>query len=117
MNYNPIILALDYDNLADADAMLSKTRPHIGMIKIGLELFTSCGKESLSLARQYNIPVFLDLKLCDVPTTIKKTIGSLMGSMAPLPGNNFISIHCFGGGEMCKAAMEVTQGSNVKPVG
>jgi orotidine-5'-phosphate decarboxylase len=117
MNYNPIILALDYDNLNEADAMLSKTRPHIGMIKVGLELFSSCGREALSLSRHYNIPLFLDLKLLDVPTTIRKTMDGLMGSLVSLPGNHFFSIHCFGGREMCKTALEITKGTNVKPVG
>lgn len=115
--YNPIILALDFNNMSEADAVLSKVRPHVGMIKVGLELYTSVGRESLALARQYNIPVFLDLKLCDTPTTVKKTMEGLMGSLAILPGNHFLSIHCFGGREMCKTAMEVTRGTNVKPVG
>lgn len=114
---NPIILALDYDNLEDAERMLSLVRPHIGMIKVGLELFSSVGKEALLLGRYYNIPVFLDLKLCDTPTTVKKTINNLMGTLTSLPGEQFISIHCFGGRDMCKAAIETTQGSNVKPVG
>lgn len=115
--YNPIILALDYNNMSEADSMLSKVRPYIGMIKVGLELYTSVGRESLALARQYNIPAFLDLKLCDTPTTVKKTMEGLMGTLGTLPGNHFLSIHCFGGREMCKVAMEVTKGSNVKPVG
>jgi orotidine-5'-phosphate decarboxylase len=115
--YNPIILALDYNNLSEADDMLSKVRSQVGMIKIGLELYTSVGKEAFSLAKQYCIPVFLDLKLHDTPTTVAKTTEGLMSSLAVLPGEHFISIHCFGGRQMCKAAMEVTQGSNVKPVG
>ena len=117
MNYNPVILALDYNNMSEADAMLSKVRPHIGMIKVGLELYTSVGKESFSLAKYYNIPIFLDLKLCDTPTTVRKTMEGLMGSLATLPGNHFISVHCFGGREMLQAAFEVAKGSNVKPVG
>jgi orotidine-5'-phosphate decarboxylase len=115
--YNPIIVALDFNNLSEADAVLSKVRPHIGMIKVGLELYTSVGRESLSLARQYNLPVFLDLKLCDTPSTVKKTMDGLCGDLFTIPGNHFISIHCFGGREMCKAALEVTRGTNVKPAG
>jgi orotidine-5'-phosphate decarboxylase len=117
MNHNSIILALDYNNLPEADSMLSKVRPHIGMIKVGLELYTSVGREALSLGRYYNLPVFLDLKLCDTPTTVRKTMDGLVGSLTAQPGNHFISIHCFGGKEMCKAALDVTNHTNVKPVG
>lgn len=103
--------------MSEADTMLYKVRPHIGMMKVGLELYTSVGRESLSLSRQYNLPVFLDLKLCDTPTTVRKTMEGLMSSLATLPGNHFVSVHCFGGQGMLRAALEVTKGSNVKPVG
>ena len=61
MNYNPIILALDCADLAEAHQLLGKVRPHIGMVKIGLELFTAHGKEALELSNTFNLPVFLDL--------------------------------------------------------
>lgn len=117
MNYNPIILALDYNNMSEADYMLTRVRPHIGMMKVGLELYTSVGREAFSLAKHYNLPVFLDLKLCDTPTTVRKTMEGLMGSLATLPGSHFVSVHCFGGREMLNTAYEVAKGSNVKPVG
>lgn len=103
--------------MSEADYMLTRVRPHIGMMKVGLELYTSVGREAFSLAKHYNLPVFLDLKLCDTPTTVRKTMEGLMGSLATLPGSHFVSVHCFGGREMLKAAYEVANGSNVKPVG
>lgn len=114
--YNPIILALDYDNMSEAEAMLSKVRPHIGMIKVGLELYTSAGKDVFSLIKDYAIPMFLDLKLHDIPTTVQKTMDMLTSILATQPGQHFISLHSLGGGEMLKAALEVTMNTNVKPV-
>ena len=70
---NPIILALDYSDLNEAAQMLGKVRPHIGMVKIGLELFTANGRNAIDMAGSFNIPIFLDIKLNDVPTTVAKT--------------------------------------------
>jgi orotidine-5'-phosphate decarboxylase len=114
---NPIILALDYSDLNDARKILAKVRPNIGMIKIGLELFTAFGREALDLSKDFNIPVFLDLKLHDIPTTVEKTVAVACQMLARYGGEHFLSIHCFGGQQMCEAALRTTQGSNVKVVG
>lgn len=114
---NPIILALDYDNLNDARQMVSLVRPYVGMLKVGLELFTACGKESLELSRDFNIPLFLDLKLHDVPLTVSKTVQVLCSQLARYHGPHFVSIHTLGGQEMCHAAWDVSLGSNVEIVG
>lgn len=114
---NPIILALDYDNISQAEALLEKVRSHIGMVKIGLELFTATGKSALVLANYFNVPVFLDLKLHDVPTTVARTTEVVCSMLASNPGSHFLSVHCFGGAPMCKAAMQAAQGSNVTIAG
>lgn len=114
---NPIILALDYANLNQVEALLFKVRPHIGMVKIGLELWASHGKDALKIADYFKVPVFLDLKLHDVPTTVGKTAEVICSMLAPLQGNHFLSIHCAGGPAMCKAAMEAASGSNVTIAG
>lgn len=114
---NPIILALDYDNLTDAERVLSLVRPHIGMVKIGTELFTAHGRDSLDMAKNYNIPVFLDLKLHDIPKTVGKTLGLLCGMLSHNFGTHFVSVHCFGGKDMLTEAVKVCRGSNVIPAG
>jgi orotidine-5'-phosphate decarboxylase len=114
---NPIILALDFSELQEARTVLERVRPHIGMIKIGLELFTSHGREALELSSDYTIPIFLDLKLYDVPTTVAKTTSSVCSLLAQHPGPHFLSIHCLGGRDMCKAALEASMGSNVTIAG
>lgn len=114
---NPIILALDYSDINGARKLLSQVRPNIGMIKIGLELFTAFGKEALELSNQFNVPVFLDLKLHDVPTTVSKTVSVVCQLLSQCPGNHFLSIHCFGGGMMCENALKAASGSNVTIAG
>ena len=114
---NPIILALDYSNINQVEALLFKVRPHIGMVKIGLELWTSCGKDALQMADYFKVPVFLDLKLHDVPTTVRKTTEVVCSMLARIPGDHFLSIHCAGSYMMCRAAMEAAQGSNVTIAG
>jgi len=114
---NPIILALDYSDLSEATNMLSKVRQHIGMIKIGLELFTAHGRDALELGKHFNIPVFLDLKLFDIPTTISRTTKVVCEQLAQCGGHHFLSVHTFGGQEMCQAAMKAADSSNVSIVG
>lgn len=110
---NPIILALDYSDINKAQEMVSKVRPHIGMIKIGTELFSAYGREALSIGSNFNIPIFLDLKLHDIPTTVKKTVEVLCDSLASVPGQHFLSVHALGGFQMVKQAVDATKNSNV----
>jgi len=114
---NPIILALDFPTLEQADAMLAKVREHIGMIKVGLEMFTANGWEAAQLAKQYELPVFLDLKLYDIPTTVAKTTSVVCERLSSIKGNNFLSVHCMGGAAMCRAALEASNGANTKVTG
>lgn len=111
---NPIVLALDFNSINDAYEMLDKVRPFIGMIKIGLELYGQSGKDTLLLAKQFNIPIFLDLKLHDVPTTVARTTEVLCSHLSQCSGEHFLSIHASGGKEMCAAALTAAQGSNVQ---
>jgi orotidine-5'-phosphate decarboxylase len=112
---NPIILALDYSSIPAASNLLAKVSPHIGAIKIGMELFLSEGERSLGVAN--GLPIFLDLKLCDIPTTVAKTVKSLCDKLIYQGGNHFLSVHTYGGQEMVEAAIEAAKGSNVEIVG
>jgi orotidine-5'-phosphate decarboxylase len=114
---NPIMLALDYSDLSEAATMLGKVRQHIGMIKIGLELFTAHGKSALELGNMFNIPIFLDLKLFDVPTTVSRTTQVVCEQLARCGGHHMLSIHAFGGKEMAQAAVKAADSSNVSIVG
>lgn len=113
---SPIILSLNH-NLADADVLVKQTRPHIGMIKIGLSMWAEHGSECLSLAKNYNISVLLDLKLHDIPDVVARTTDKLCSHLSVIKGNHFLSVHCFGGPLMCNAAKQVAEHSNTNIVG
>ncbi len=75
-----IAFALDYETFEDADRGLAAVRDEIGMAKVGLELFTREGPRAVSLGAKHGLPVFLDLKLHDIPETVERAVRSLRAS-------------------------------------
>ncbi|MBT7609428.1 MAG: orotidine-5'-phosphate decarboxylase [Bacteriovoracaceae bacterium] len=101
---NKTIVALDNMSFKEAKVFLDKA-DGIKLIKIGMEMFYAMGKKSvLELSEQYNVKVFLDLKLHDIPNTVANAIKSLQG--LPI---EFLTIHAVGGREMINAAMMAKQ--------
>ncbi len=68
---NPLVVALDVSDLDTAESLAGSLEGIVGMYKIGLELFTAHGPASVLRLRHYG-PVFLDLKLHDIPTTVER---------------------------------------------
>ncbi|WP_018921314.1 orotidine-5'-phosphate decarboxylase [Salsuginibacillus kocurii] len=96
------IIALDYENEEEAKKFLSLlegSSPRC--VKVGMELYYASGPDFLRwlIARGYH--VFLDLKLMDIPTTVKKTM-RVLASM----GVGMVNVHAPGGSTMMKAALE-----------
>ena len=99
--HNPLILALD---LSDADQMkqiAQLTQPHVGVFKLGLEMFVRFGPAIVTELRQRNCPIMLDLKLHDIPNTVKKAARN-----AAVLGTDLLTIHASGGSAMMRAARE-----------
>jgi orotidine-5'-phosphate decarboxylase len=97
---NPLIVALDVSD-AERAARLSRTlAPHVGMLKIGLELFTAVGPEGVGSVHEFG-PVFLDLKLHDIPNTVERA----SANVARL-GVRMFNVHALGGEGMMRAAVE-----------
>ena len=67
---NPIYLALDIPRLRDAVALAEKAKAHIGGVKLGLEFFNAHGAHGVHMLAQLGLPIFLDLKLHDIPNTV-----------------------------------------------
>ncbi|HEX9697095.1 MAG TPA: orotidine-5'-phosphate decarboxylase [Actinomycetota bacterium] len=93
---NPLIVALDVPTVEEASALAKRIGDAAGAFKIGLELFGAYGPESV---RAVDGPVFLDLKLHDIPTTVHRA----MQSIAPL-APAMITVHALGGRAMLEAA-------------
>ncbi|MDC3416452.1 orotidine-5'-phosphate decarboxylase [Aquibacillus salsiterrae] len=106
----PIYLALDFASGKEALGFIRNNELKGIPIKIGMELFYKEGPAIVDAFKQDNHPIFLDLKLHDIPTTVKKA----MKNVAIL-GVDMVNVHAFGGSEMIRAAKEgLLAGTNQK---
>ena len=104
---NPIILAVDSSSISEAETLASNLKDYIGGIKLGMEFFNSFGPEGVKTIKKLNIPIFLDLKLHDIPITVYKTVKKLL-DLEPA----IINVHASGGKEMMMAASRALKESN-----
>ncbi len=97
-----IIVALDNMNETEVYAFLDRSNHTYKTVKIGLELFYLLGPDLVKKIHDlYNVDIFLDLKLHDIPNTVKKAIRSLNG--LPI---KFLTIHLTGGRNMITEALD-----------
>jgi orotidine-5'-phosphate decarboxylase len=96
----PIAFALDFKSIEEARAAALLVAPAIGMIKVGLELFVSAGPDVVQLGRDVDLPVFLDLKLHDIPETVERAV-----AQAAKLGARLVTVHASGGRTMVKRAV------------
>lgn len=73
----PIYVAIDTPDLARAKALAQQVRNHVGGIKLGLEFFSANGRSGVREMASIGLPIFLDLKLHDIPNTVAKAIQAL----------------------------------------
>src|SRR3979409_1084897 len=105
---NPIFVALDTPSLDAATALAAHVAPHVGGLKLGLEFVSANGPEGVRTRGKMGLPVFLDVKLHDIPNTV----AGAMKALAPL-GASIINVHATGGAAMMRAAVEAV--SSVHP--
>jgi orotidine-5'-phosphate decarboxylase len=96
---SPIYVAIDTPDLARALALAEAVKGDAGGVKLGLEFFSAQGPEGVKRVAALGLPVFLDLKLHDIPNTVAKAVESL----APL-GPAILTVHASGGKAMMSAA-------------
>jgi len=97
-----IIVALDNMNESEVYAFLDQANHSYQTVKIGLELFYLLGPDFVKkIHHQYGVDIFLDLKLHDIPNTVRKAIRSLKN----LPVK-FLTVHLTGGKNMLTEALE-----------
>ncbi len=95
----PFFLALDFRTADEVKAFIEKHDLYGVPVKVGMELFYREGREMIDWLKEDNHPIFLDLKLHDIPTTVEKA----MYNLANL-GVDIVNVHASGGSEMIKAA-------------
>ena len=100
---NPrIIVALDYNNSIQAMEFVETIDPTLCKLKVGKELFTSCGPSFVSLLVKKGFDVFLDLKFHDIPSTVSKAVKA-----ASDLGVWMSNLHASGGREMMESSKNI----------
>lgn len=96
---NPVYLALDLPSLDAAKALAQKVKGHVGGLKLGLEFFCAHGSHGVHEIAQVGLPIFLDLKLHDIPNTVA---GAMQAIHVLEPA--IVTVHASGGRAMLEDA-------------
>ncbi|OYV33685.1 MAG: orotidine 5'-phosphate decarboxylase [Acidocella sp. 20-61-6] len=105
---NRLIAAIDTPDAALARSLVAAVAPHCGLIKLGLEVFSAHGPAALGVAAGH--PVFLDLKLHDIPNTVAGAVRAL----GPLEAA-MLTVHAGGGAAMVASAVEAAAQAQKPP--
>ena len=108
----PIIVAVDETQLSSFKQTVDSLDSNLCMIKVGSVSFNAIGHEALTYVASKGFEIFLDLKLHDIPNTVKKSIEGLVS--LPI---SMMTIHTSGGLEMMKAAKKAVSDTNIKIFG
>jgi orotidine-5'-phosphate decarboxylase len=95
-----LIVALDVADAATARAMVDRLAGHVGMFKVGSQIFTAAGPDFVREVIARGEKVFLDLKFHDIPNTVAGAV-----SAAGQLGVSLVDVHALGGEEMLEAAV------------
>ena len=107
-----IIVALDEYKQTKFEQVLNQLDPNLCMVKIGSVSFNSLGRGTVIEAANKGFDVFLDLKLHDIPNTVKKSIEGL----ADLP-IKMMTVHTSGGLRMLQESLNAVKDTNIKIFG
>lgn len=107
-----VIVACDFSSKAALVEFLDKFQGRKPFVKIGMELFYAEGPEIVKAVKERGHKIFLDLKLCDIPNTVKKSMKVLSNLDVDMT-----NLHAFGTKEMMKAAIEgLTREDGTRPI-
>ena len=96
---SPIFVAIDTPDLERAVELAKSVKSSAGGVKLGLEFFAANGPGGVQRVAELGLPIFLDLKLHDIPNTVAKAVQAL----APL-APSVLTVHAAGGRAMLEAA-------------
>jgi orotidine-5'-phosphate decarboxylase len=110
--HSPIILAVDTSDFETARAWIDATRESIDIYKLGLEFYLTFGCEGIEkISRESGASIFLDLKLHDIPNTVKKS-AAVVDHLHP----RFLTVHASGGAAMVSAAVAAVTSTSITAV-
>ena len=107
-----VIIACDFNSKEEVLSFLSKFTGRKPYVKIGMELFYAAGPDIVKEIKAMGHKIFLDLKLCDIPNTVKKSMAVLRDLDVDMT-----NLHAFGTKAMMKAAIEgLTRPDGTRPL-
>jgi orotidine-5'-phosphate decarboxylase len=107
MKNNPIIVALDVETAEEARSLVRRIGSHVGFYKIGMELYAAAGMPIVCALLDQGKEVFLDLKLYDIPETVKRAV-----AVVSRTGVRFVTLHAVK--SVMRAAIEGRGGSSLQ---
>jgi orotidine-5'-phosphate decarboxylase len=107
---SPIYVAIDTPDLSKAQMLAGQVKHHVGGLKLGLEFFCANGHHGVHEMMKFGLPIFLDLKLHDIPNTVAKAVQALH-MLEPA----VLTVHAAGGRAMLEDA-KAAAGVNTKVV-
>ncbi len=96
---SPVFVAIDTPDPDRAKAIAARVKTHVGGLKLGLEFFSANGGDGVRDMAEFGLPIFLDMKLHDIPNTVAKAVQALN----PL-NLHILTIHAAGGRAMMEDA-------------
>lgn len=99
-----LIVALDVDTMEEARGLVDQLAAHVGMFKVGMQLYNSAGPEVVRMIQSLGGKVFVDLKFHDIPNTVAHA-----GAVITRLGANIYNVHAAGGKEMMMKTAEATK--------
>ena len=109
MTNNPIYCAIDTNDVEQALSLIEKIKESIGGIKLGLEFYSHCGIEGINKIKVLDLPIFIDLKLFDIPNTAKSALQGIL-NLKP----EFTTLHISGGSEMIRDCVNIKNSNQSK---
>lgn len=101
---SPVFCAIDTPTIDAARSLASRLTGLVGGLKLGLEFFLANGPDGYRALAAHGLPIFLDLKLHDIPNTVAGAVRSV----TPLKPA-FVTLHASGGPAMMKAAADAAR--------
>ncbi|MDT3698245.1 MAG: orotidine-5'-phosphate decarboxylase [Thermincola sp.] len=99
-----LIVALDVDSIEEALGLVQRLQDHVGVFKVGMQLFNSEGPDVVRRIQDAGGKVFLDLKLHDIPNTVGQASAVLTRQRVFM-----FNVHSAGGSEMMTKAVQMTR--------
>ena len=103
-----IFCALDFTDLKKTLDFTEIIKNNIGGVKLGLEFFSKNGPQGVEKMKKFGLPIFLDLKLHDIPNTVKQSLKNVL-SLEP----DFLTVHLSGGYRMIEVLQDIKKQTKI----